>query len=422
VDILIGTHRILQPDVRFADLGLVIIDEEQRFGVEHKERLKRLRAEVDVLTMTATPIPRTLHMALLGLRDISSLATPPVDRRAVRTEVRVYDEERVREAIEFEIARGGQVYYVCPRIETAEAALDRLRALVPGAAIALAHGQMDAERLERTMLAFLEREIEVLVATTIVESGLDIPAANTLIVEDADRFGLADLHQLRGRVGRWKRQAYALFLVPRDRPVTPNAWRRLKAIEEFSELGAGFRIALRDLEIRGAGNLLGKEQSGHIAAVGYEMYCALLEQAVREVQGQGISPQWPEPKIEVPGAFGVPANYVPDAPARMEVYRLIARARTEEAVEEARRRIEDRFGRIPAEVAELLRRARWRCRARARGVLSLSVAGGIVQVRLAAGGNPEWLKRSGARCFEDGTWWLPAGHDPASTVERLLSA
>ncbi|MBM4082971.1 MAG: DEAD/DEAH box helicase, partial [Planctomycetes bacterium] len=274
-DIVIGTHRLVQSDVQFHDLGMVIIDEEQRFGVEHKERLKRLRATVDVLTLTATPIPRTLHMALLGIRDVSSLTTPPQDRLSIQTRLCRFDPNTIRQAILRELSREGQVFLVHNRVHDIQTVADMLREVVPEARVGVAHGQMPERLLEQRMLDFVEQKMDVLVSTTIIESGLDIPNANTIIINNADHFGLADMHQLRGRVGRYKNRAYAYLLVPRDRPVTPDAEKRLKAIEEYSDLGAGFKIAMRDLEIRGAGNILGPEQHGHIAAVGYDMYCRL---------------------------------------------------------------------------------------------------------------------------------------------------
>ena len=282
IDIVIGTHRLAQPDVQFHNLGLVIIDEEQRFGVEVKERLKALRQIVDVLTMTATPIPRTLHMGLLGLRDISNLETPPEDRLAVETRVARFDAELIRHAVLRELNRGGQIFFVHNRVEDIEILARRLRQIVPEARMAVAHGQMPEHELEQVMLDFVDRRYDMLLATTIIESGLDIPNANTIFIDEADRYGLADLHQLRGRVGRYKHRAYCYLLLDPNKNLSPSAAKRLRAIEEFSDLGAGFAIAMRDLEIRGAGNILGTEQSGHIAAVGYELYCDLLEQAVRQ--------------------------------------------------------------------------------------------------------------------------------------------
>ena len=320
IDVLIGTHRLLSSDVRFADLGLVVIDEEQRFGVEHKEYLKTMRATVDVLTMTATPIPRTLHMALLGLRDISSLQTPPLDRRAIHTEVCQADDELIRQAIGRELARDGQVFFVHNRVHNIESVAEHIQTLAPEARIAIGHGQMPERQLEKTMLRFVRGDIDVLVCTTIIESGLDIPTANTMIINDADRFGLAELHQLRGRVGRYKRRAYCYLLLPARRPVSPVAARRLKAIEEFSDLGAGFQIAMRDLEIRGAGNILGKEQSGHIATVGYEMYCQLLERAVKQLRGEHVVDQRAV-HLDLGLEAFIPRQYIPSDRQRMEIYR-----------------------------------------------------------------------------------------------------
>ena len=277
VDIVIGTHRLLSADIAFKDLGLIVIDEEQRFGVEHKQRLLELRTTADVLTLSATPIPRTLHMAMLGIRDISSLATPPLDRRAIVTEVIPYNQVRLKRAIQRELAREGQVFFVHNRVYNIQSVADDIHKLVPDARIIIGHGQMSPRELERVMLAFVRKEADILVSTTIIESGVDIPSANTMFINDAHRFGLADLHQLRGRVGRSRHRAYCYMLLPDSQRINEDARRRLRAIEDYSMLGAGFRIAMQDLEIRGAGNLLGAEQSGHISTVGYDMYCQLLE-------------------------------------------------------------------------------------------------------------------------------------------------
>ncbi len=356
VDIVIGTHRLLSGDVRFADLGLVVIDEEQRFGVTHKEHLKGLRAEVDVLTMTATPIPRTLHMALLGLRDISSLATPPMDRRAIYTEVCQYDERLIRQAIARELNRRGQVFFVHNRVMDILPLAQRIAAIAPEARVAVAHGQMGEGELEGAMLRFVRGECDVLVCTTIIESGLDIPSANTIIIHNADRFGLAELHQLRGRVGRSKRRAYCYLVLPTTRTVSAEAAKRLKAVEQFSDLGAGFQIAMRDLEIRGAGNILGPEQSGHIAAVGYELYCRLLEQAVAEMRGEPA----PAPKpahVELGIDAYIPATYVPSERQRMEVYRRLARATGSEDLAQLRGDLADAYGPTPPAIETMLQQA-----------------------------------------------------------------
>ena len=371
IDVVIGTHRLVQPDVRFKDLGLVVIDEEQRFGVEHKEFLKRIRATVDVLTLTATPIPRTLHMALLGIRDISSLSTPPQDRLAIRTEILPYDERRIREAVLFELERGGQIYYVHNRVYNIDAVARRLRMLVPEARIAVGHGQMDEGELEKTMLRFLAKEVDILVCTTIIESGLDIPNVNTMIIDQADIFGLADLHQLRGRVGRYKRQAFCYLLLPPDRPLVPQAQKRLKAIEEFSELGAGFKIAMRDLEIRGVGNLLGREQHGHIAAIGYDLYCRLLEKAVKRSKQQPVSEPL-ETHVDLGLDTWIPEDYLPDLRTRVEVYRRLTGCRSEDALDEADREIRDRFGPPPAPVEGFIQTMRVKLRAASWNFASVS--------------------------------------------------
>ena len=353
VDVLIGTHRLLSQDVRFQELGLLVIDEEQRFGVEHKERFKQLRATVDVLTMTATPIPRTLHMAMLGLRDISSLATPPLDRRSIGTQVCYWQDALIRQAILGEMNRQGQVYFVHNRVRNIHAVADRVRALVPEARVLVGHGQMKDGQLEDVMTRFVQRGADVLVCTTIIESGIDIPSVNTIFINDADRFGLADLHQLRGRVGRYKYRAHAYLLVPRDRTITPQGARRLKAIEEFSELGAGFRLAMRDLEIRGAGNLLGREQSGHIAAVGYDMYCRLLEQAVRRLRHEPAEAAEPV-HIELELTACVPTTYVRSERLRLEIYRRLASARSVEDVAQLEADLADAYGPVPDELATLI--------------------------------------------------------------------
>ncbi len=353
VDILIGTHRLLSRDVGFKNLGLLIIDEEQRFGVEHKEKLKRFRATVDVLTMSATPIPRTLHMALLGIRDICSLETPPLDRRSIVTRVTRFNDELVREAILSELNRDGQVFFVHNFVRGIESFADRIRRIVPEARIAIAHGQMPERTLEKVMLAFFRREIDVLVCTTIIESGLDIPNCNTILIDRADRFGLSELHQLRGRVGRYKHRACCYLFVSRGKSLTSAAARRLKAIEEFSDLGAGFRIALRDLEIRGAGNILGPEQSGHIAAVGYEMYCQLLEAAVRRQKDEPVEViEQVHLELEIPAH--VPEKYIASERQRMEIYRRLARCRAQADLDQLETDIRDAFGAYPDSVRTLL--------------------------------------------------------------------
>ncbi|MFQ5411258.1 MAG: transcription-repair coupling factor, partial [Phycisphaerae bacterium] len=370
VDILIGTHRIVSKDVGFADLGLVIVDEEQRFGVEHKERLKRLRSTVDVLTLTATPIPRTLHMAMVGLRDISSLATPPMDRRSISTRICNWGDDLVREAVVRELNRDGQIFFVHNRVHSIQGMADRIACLVPDARIVIGHGQMSGDDLERIMLKFIRHEADILVCTTIIEAGLDIPNANTIFIDRADRFGLADLHQLRGRVGRYKHRAYCYLLLSPDRPLTNTAARRLKAIEEFSDLGAGFRIAMRDLEIRGAGNILGSEQSGQIAAVGYELYCQLLEKSVKRMRGEphqervGVH-------LELDVEAYIPKAYIASDRQRMECYRRFAACRAHEDVDQLSSDLTDAYGAIPETVNTLLSLAEIRVRASQAGITTI---------------------------------------------------
>jgi transcription-repair coupling factor (superfamily II helicase) len=372
LDILIGTHRMASPDVQFANLGLLIIDEEQRFGVEIKERLKSLRATVDVLTMTATPIPRTLHMSLLGVRAISNLETPPADRLAVETRVTRFSDELVRHAIMRELNRGGQIYFVHNRIHDIHGVAARLADIVPEAQIDVGHGQMPEHRLEDVMLRFVRGETDILLSTTIVESGLDIPNANTMFIDDADRYGLADLHQLRGRVGRYKHRAYCYLLVDEDRHLSPEAARRLRAIEEFSQMGAGFALAMRDLELRGAGNILGTQQSGHIATVGYEMYCALLERAVRQLKK--LPPRESvDVNIDLPGEAYLPRNYVPDMRAKIDLYRRLAGLTTQSAVDDFASELSDRFGPLPPVVEHLLELARLRIWAHRWGVREIRI-------------------------------------------------
>lgn len=372
VDIVIGTHRLLQKDVQFKALGLLIIDEEHKFGVEQKERLKELRATVDVLTMTATPIPRTLHMALAGVRDISTIETPPEGRYPIRTYVVEYSEELVREAILRELHRQGQVYFVYNRVQTIEQAAARLQELIPEARVAVAHGQMEESRLERVMLDFLAGEFDVLVCSTIIESGLDIPNVNTLIVYDADHLGLAQLYQLRGRVGRSNRVAYAYFTYRRDKILTEEAEKRLQTIKDFTELGSGFKIALRDLEIRGAGNILGPEQHGFIASVGFDLYNRLLEEAIRERKGE-VKPELPQPVIDLPVDAYLPEEYVADPRQKMEIYRKIARLESREEAMDLADELVDRFGTPPEPVAALLAVARIKSLARRLGVASIGL-------------------------------------------------
>jgi transcription-repair coupling factor (superfamily II helicase) len=352
VDILIGTHRILSKDVVFHDLGLLIVDEEQRFGVRHKERLKQLKTGIDVLTLSATPIPRTLNMALVGLRDMSVIETPPKDRLAIQTVVAPFSEGLVRTAIEQEMSRGGQVYFVHNRVETIWNIASILQQLVPAARIGVGHGQMDEKELEKILLKFMRHEYDVFVSTTIVENGLDIPLANTIIINRADRLGLSDLYQLRGRVGRSNRRAYAYLLVPEDAELTPLAKKRLAALKEFSELGAGFKIAALDLELRGAGNLLGGEQHGHIASVGFEMYTQMLESTVRELRGEQVAVAGPV-SIALHLDIRIPPEYIPEENQRLRVYKRIAAAQNDAERERLRQELVDRYGPLPEGVRNL---------------------------------------------------------------------
>lgn len=368
IDILVGTHRLLAKDVHFKDLGLLIVDEEQRFGVAHKEIIKNLKNQVDVLTLSATPIPRTLHMSMVGIRDMSVLETPPEERLPVQTHVVEYSDAVVRDAILRELGRGGQVYFLYNRVHSIEQFYQRLRALVPEARIGIAHGQMKEHGLEDVMMDFYEGNYDVLLCTTIIESGLDVPSANTLIVFDADRFGLSQLYQLRGRVGRSNRQAYAYFTVRPDKMLSEEAEQRLSAIREFTEFGAGFRIAMRDLEIRGAGNLLGPEQHGHLATVGYDMYCKLMEETLREVQGQPQTTQELATRVDLKVDAFLPGDYVHEERQRMEMYKRIASLRTDVEREDIEEEMIDRYGDLPAPVISLLDIAQLRALAQSLGV------------------------------------------------------
>ncbi len=356
VDIVIGTHRIVQEDIAFKDLGLVVIDEEQRFGVLHKEKFKRLRTLVDVLTLSATPIPRTLYLALTGARDMSTIQTPPHDRLPVETIVTEYDERLIRDAIKREMNRGGQVFFLHNRVTTILTMQQKLQSLVPNARIVVGHGQMNADDLEEVMTKFVDGEADVLLSTTIIESGLDIPNANTIIIDRADRFGLSDLYQLRGRVGRYKHQAFAYLLLPRHARMLSDVRKRISAMKQYSTLGSGFKIAMRDLEIRGAGNLLGAEQSGHITAVGFELYCQLLKQSVGSMKGEKV-----KPRVEVRVALDflgdaaqLPEKYVPQSQHRIEVYRKLAQTTDKPALVALQRELRDRFGPLPPAVELLL--------------------------------------------------------------------
>jgi transcription-repair coupling factor (superfamily II helicase) len=381
VDVLIGTHRILSRDIQFKDLGLVVVDEEQRFGVTHKERLKQLKKRVDVLTLSATPIPRTLNMSLLGLRDMSVIETPPRDRLAIQTNVVPFSENVIRSAVELELQRQGQVFFVHNRVESIHAVAELVQRITPSARVIVAHGQMGEKEMEQAMLDFIAYKYDVLVATTIIENGIDIPRANTIIINRADAYGLAQLYQLRGRVGRSNRRAYAYLLIPSELELTPIARRRLAAIREFSDLGAGFRIAALDLELRGAGNLLGGQQSGHIEAIGFDLYCQMLEHTVAELRGEEI-----EEDVSTQLNLGVdtriPDEYVSDMSQRLRTYKRIASSRSERELERIRQEISDRYGRLPDAVNNLLAYADVRREAVKLGVLSIDRAGETVAIKI----------------------------------------
>jgi transcription-repair coupling factor (superfamily II helicase) len=400
VDIVVGTHRLLSDDIAFKDLGLLIIDEEQRFGVAHKEKLKQMRQEVDVLTLTATPIPRTLHMSLTGARDMSTIDTPPEERLPVRTHIGEYDETLIRQAILRELDRGGQVYFVHNRVMGIYQMAQRVRKLVPEANVAVGHGQMAERELEQVMLEFAAGNVDVLVCTSIIESGLDIPNTNTLIVNRADRFGLAQLYQLRGRVGRGARRAYAYLLHPQITSLTDTARQRLGTIAEATELGAGFRIAMRDLEIRGAGELLGARQHGHIAAVGFDLYTRLLARAVQDARAQSqtarrghlpgrqrdeaaayVQPLEQAVQINLPLAAYLPEAYVPDSTLRLQLYRRLAGLTSEDEINDLRTELKDRFGPLPEETENLLFQLRLKLHALVAGAKVITTEEGQVVIR-----------------------------------------
>ena len=382
IDILIGTHRILSKDIKFPDLGLLVVDEEQRFGVRHKERLKQLKKEVDVLTMSATPIPRTLHMSLVGLRDMSVIETPPKDRMAIQTVVAPFDEKLIRSAIEHELERSGQAYFVHNRVESIYEIAAKIQELVPRARVIVGHGQMSEGELEKVMLTFMRHEADVLVATTIIENGLDIPLCNTILINRADRHGLSELYQLRGRVGRSNRRAYAYLLIPPEQELTPIARRRLAALKEFSDLGAGFKIAALDLELRGAGNLLGGEQSGQIEAVGFEMYTTLLERTVRELKGEEL-PDRVSTQLNLALNLRLPNEYIQEENQRLRMYKRVAGVENEDQLSDVRSELEDRYGPLPQPVRNLLDAAALKLLSERVGVLGIDRKRESVQIRFS---------------------------------------
>ena len=386
VDVVIGTHRLLSGDITFKNLGLLVVDEEQRFGVSHKEAIKQLKADVDVLTLSATPIPRTLEMSLTGIRDLSLLNTPPAARQPILTYVGEYDERAVGEAIRRELLREGQVFYVHNRVRDIEEHAARIRELVPEARVAVAHGQMDEGTLERVVLDFWEGAFDVLVCTTIIESGIDMPTVNTLVVERADLLGLGQLHQIRGRVGRSGQRAYAYLFFPQDRQLSEEAYERLKTIGETTELGSGFRIAMRDLEIRGAGNLLGTGQTGHVAAVGYDLYVQMVNEAIAQLNGEPV-PEPTEITLELPLPAHLPADYVERDDLRLDAYRRLAAVQTPDDVDDIAEEWVDRFGPVPEVAQNLLEIARLRAECVRTGVEDLAVT------KASALSGPGWMAR-----------------------------
>jgi transcription-repair coupling factor (superfamily II helicase) len=410
VDVLIGTHRLLSKDIKFQDLGLLVVDEEQRFGVRHKERLKQMRKEIDVLAMSATPIPRTLHMSLVGLRDMSVIETPPKDRMAIQTVVAKFDEKIVRSAIEVELERGGQVYFVHNRVESIYEIASRIQELVPAARVIVGHGQMGESELERVILAFMHHEYDVLVATTIIENGIDIPLANTMLINRADRHGLSELYQLRGRVGRSNRRAYAYLLIPQEGELNEIARRRLAALKEFSDLGAGFKIAALDLELRGAGNMLGGEQSGHIEAIGFELYTSMLEQAVKELKGEGAEEK-PATQLNLGIPLRIDESYVSEENQRLRLYKKIAGALSEKVISDLRAEMEDRYGSLPDATVYLLEAASLRLECERIGIAQIDRKRTELQIRFAenAGIDPQHLMRLVAKNAKRGAQFTPQG-------------
>jgi transcription-repair coupling factor (superfamily II helicase) len=408
VDVLIGTHRLLSKDLKFADLGLVVVDEEQRFGVRHKERLKQLKKEVDVLTMSATPIPRTLHMSLAGLRDMSVIETPPKDRIAIQTVVAPWDEKLIKSAIGHELERQGQVYFVHNRVETIYEIAAKVQELVPKARVIVGHGQMSEGALEKVMLAFMRHEADVLVATTIIENGLDIPLCNTIVVNRADRHGLSELYQLRGRVGRSNRRAYAYLLIPADAELTPVARRRLAALKEFSDLGAGFKIAALDLELRGAGNLLGGEQSGHIDAVGFELYTSMLERTIKELRGEQ-APEEAEAQLNLGLNIRIPTDYIPEENQRLRMYKRVAGVENEKQLADVESELRDRYGEPPPPVRNLLDYASLRLLTRRVGVAGIERKRDLVSIRFTPNAAVDPQKLAQFVAGHRGAQFTPAG-------------
>ena len=414
---MIGTNRNLSKDVKFKNLGLIIVDEEQRFGVAHKEKLKALRENVDVLTLSATPIPRTLHMSLAGIRDMSLLEEPPQERHPVQTYVMENNPEFIREAIHREISRGGQVYYLYNRVESISEEAFRVQRLVPDANVTYAHGQMSERELERIMGDFISGEIDVLVCTTIIETGMDISNANTIIIQDADRMGLSQLYQLRGRVGRSNRIAYAYLMYKRDKMLREAAEKRLQTIREFTEFGSGFKIAMRDLEIRGAGNLLGAEQHGHMEAVGYDMYCRLLEEEVQNLKGDAPKEEKFETSIDLNISAFIPDFYIKNQEQRMELYKKIAGIRTMEEYYDMQEELEDRYGDLPKSVQLLLEVVLVKAEAHEMGIRAISQKHGNLLLEFQPQPNIDPQKLMQLLAKEKGKYLFTAGANPYLTIK-----
>ena len=427
VDVLIGTHRLLSHDVVFHDLGLLVVDEEQRFGVRHKERLKQLRHNVDVLTMSATPIPRTLHMSLLGLRDMSVIETPPKDRLSINTVVAHFNPGLIKTAIEQELARQGQVYFVHNRVDTIFMRAASIQEMLPQCRIGVGHGQMGEAELEKVLLGFMRHEYDVFVCTTIVENGLDIPLANTMIIENAERYGLSELYQLRGRVGRSNRRAYAYLLMPADTQLSEVARKRLAALKEFSDLGAGFKIAALDLELRGAGNLLGGEQHGHIEAVGYDTYVRLLEETVKELKGEEV-PIEIHATLNLGLELRIPVDYISDDAQRLRSYKRIADVKDDEQTARIAEELSDRYGPVPEEVSTLLRFSALKSLAQRTGVESIDRRAGVANIKFHQQSKVDPLKLMEIVRNAEGAQFTPAGvlkwplkpyTDPADLIDDL---
>ncbi len=427
VDVLIGTHRLLSRDVHFRRLGLLIVDEEQRFGVAHKERLKKMSVGIDVLSMTATPIPRTLQMSMAGVRDLSIIETPPPGRMAIQTFMVPFRKNILAQAIRQEIRRQGQVFVVHDRVDTLPSLIQSVQEMVPEARIVMAHGQMPERKLEDVMLKFVNHEADVLATTTIIENGLDIPRANTIIVNHADRFGLAQLYQLRGRVGRSEHRAYAFFIVPGREALKEDARRRLRALQEFSDLGAGFRLAAADLEIRGAGELLGAKQHGQIAALGFDLYCQMLERAVQELRGEPVEEHEPV-TLHLGVDIKIPESYVPETAERLAHYKRLAVARDESRVDRLQAETEDRYGHLPPAARRLFDMARLRLLAERSGVRSVDVASGKIQIRFQERPTVvpalivEMVAREGGSLTPSGMLLLPAPERASDRIAAVRDA